>query len=159
MRNLRNCSDLPAVSPSLIKWKPVFIEKFDLGIGEEWLPRVGVNEPKNNIDEFSDVTERLSSVPDLRSVLDDKGDSTSRWSSDIVDTESHLHFENGDGSVVKSTKRLKLSRGLKSKATEKKAAINAMKDCTNLSCFVAPVCSPEREKAAKGVIPANTRAN
>ena len=130
-RNLRNCSDLLAVSPSLIKWKPVFIEKFDLGIGEEWLPRVGVNEPENNIDEFSlefsDVTEWLSSVPDLRSVLDDEGDSTSRWSSDIVDTESHLHLENGDGSIVKSTKRLKLSRGLKSKATEKKAATNAMK--------------------------------
>jgi len=35
-------SDLPVVSPLLIKWKPVFIEKFDLGIGEEWLPRAGL---------------------------------------------------------------------------------------------------------------------
>jgi len=36
-------STLSVVSPLLIKWKPVFIlfiyffEKFDLGIGEEWL--------------------------------------------------------------------------------------------------------------------------
>ena len=37
-----------------------------------------------------------------------------------------------------------------------------MKDCTNslnCSCFITPVSSPEREKAAKGVIPANTWAN
>ena len=27
-------SDLRIVSPSLIKWKPVFIEEFDLGIGD-----------------------------------------------------------------------------------------------------------------------------
>ena len=37
-----------------------------------------------------------------------------------------------------------------------------MKDCTNsvnFSCLIAPVSSPKREEATKGVIPANTRAN
>ena len=34
-----------------------------------------------------------------------------------------------------------------------------LKDCANQSCFIAPVSSHERVKAAKGVIPANTRAN
>ena len=56
----RNCSDLPVVSPSLVKWKPVFIEQFDLGIGKEWLPCLGsVNEGTNN--ELSDMTSDVKS--------------------------------------------------------------------------------------------------
>ena len=83
-------SNLPVVSPSLIKWKPVFIEKFDLGIGEEWLPRVGLTDDgtanssdkltdtasdviewlfNESCDEVTDVTEWLSSLPDHRYLL------------------------------------------------------------------------------------------
>ena len=68
----QNNNDLPIVSPSLIKWKPVFIEQFDLGIGEEWLPRVGLaDETSEELSEItSDVTEWLSSIPDVGSVMD-----------------------------------------------------------------------------------------
>ena len=42
-------SNLPVVSLLLIKWKPVFIDKFDLGIGKEWLPHVSLaNEGTTN---------------------------------------------------------------------------------------------------------------
>ena len=66
----------PIVSPSLIKWNPVFIEQFDLGIGEEWLPRVGVgtdetiDEPSEELAELtSDVTQWLSGLPDVWIVM------------------------------------------------------------------------------------------
>ena len=68
----QNNNNLPIVSPSLIKWKPVFIEQFDLGIGEEWLPLVGpADEASGELSEVtSDVTEWLSSIPDVGSVMD-----------------------------------------------------------------------------------------
>ena len=47
----------------------------------------------------------------------------------------------------------------KGKRTKNKATIVPLKDYTNCSRFVAPVSSPECEKAAKGVIPVNTQAN
>ena len=154
--------DLPIVSPSLVKWKPVFIEQFDLGIREEWLPRVGLADETSDelTDLTSDVTEWLSSLSDVGSVMEcDVGESTSMWSSDIKSN-------NESGNVnVKPTKRLKLSLSnsrTKVKTSESKPATAHLKDCTNNlnnSRFVAPVSSPEREKAAKGVIPVNTRAN
>ena len=49
-----NGRDLPIVSPSLLKWKPVFIEQFNLGIGEEWLPRVGMGDETS--DEVTECT-------------------------------------------------------------------------------------------------------
>jgi len=84
-------SNLPVarsvVSPSLIKGKPIFIEKFDLGIGEEWLPRMvreysdkqcdkltdmakDVREwlfTDKTCDELADMTECL---PDVGSIMD-----------------------------------------------------------------------------------------
>ena len=171
----QNNNDLPIVSPSLIKWKPVFIEQFDLGIGEEWLPHVGLaDETSEELSEItSDVTEWLSSIPDVGSVMDcDEDESLSGE----VKSKDKL---SDDFSVKPTPKRLKLSLS-KSKITESKAldkaatctgskgkttntaASGPLKDCTdslNCSRFVAPVSSPEREKAARGVIPANTQAN
>ena len=68
----QNNNDLPIFSPSLIKWKPVFIEQFDLRIGEEWLPHVDLaNETSDELSKAtSDVTEWLSSIPDVESVMD-----------------------------------------------------------------------------------------
>ena len=53
--------NLPVVSSSFIKWKPVFIEQFHLGIGEEWLPHLGsINEGTNS--ELSDMTSDVNQV-------------------------------------------------------------------------------------------------
>ena len=76
---------------------------------------------------------------------------------------STAHGTDGENSCQTSTKRLKLSlsRRKPSKTTEVKAA--DLKDCTNTapnsSRFSKLVSSPEREKASKGVIPANTAAS
>ena len=167
------------VSPSLIKWKPVFIKQFDLGIGEEWLPRMGVgtdetiDEPNEELAELtSDVTEWLSSLPDVGSIMDcDDGEGTSGGKSMQLDaientdtTSDDWSCNRGDNVVKPPTKRLKLSLASsrrKSKRTESKMLTTTapLKDCANQSRFIAPVSSPERVKAAKGVIPANTRAN
>ena len=47
-------SNLPVVSPSLIKWKPALIEKFDLGIHK---PHVGLtyDGTANNSDKLTDT--------------------------------------------------------------------------------------------------------
>ena len=80
----------------------------------------------------------------------DEDESMSMWSADVT-----RNNESSDGSV-KPKKRLKLSLS----RTKNKTATAPLKDCSNdLSRFIAPVSSPEREKAAKGVIPANTRAS
>jgi len=90
----------------------VFIsEKFDLGIGEEWLPRVGLTDDgtsdkltdtasdviewlftDESCDEVTDMTEWLSSLPNVGSIMDvDKGDSTfSVRSSKVLRTMSSL---------------------------------------------------------------------
>ena len=72
--------------------------------------------------------------------------------------ESNADHSN-DSSVIK---KVQLSFRTKRKATKKKAATAPVKDYTNSlnhSHFIAPVISPEHKKAAKGVMPANTRAN
>ena len=167
----RNNNDLPTVSPLLIKWKSVFIEQFDLVIGEEWLPCVGLaDETSDELSEVtSDVMEWLSSMPDVGSVMD--CDEDKNLSGDIKSKD-----ELSDGFSVKPTlKQLKLLL-LKGKTTKNKALDKAatsskgkttnttgpLKDCTdslNCSRFVALVSSSEREKAARGVIPANIREN
>ena len=169
----------PIVSPSLIKWKPVFIEQFDLGIGEEWLPRVGVgtdetiDEPSEELAELtSDVTQWLSGLPDVESIMDcDDGDRSTFGKSvqlDAIkntDTASDGWSYNRVDDVVKPpAKRLKLSLASsrrKSKITKSETLTTSapLKDCNNQNRFIAPVSSPERVKAAKGVIPANTQAN
>ena len=63
-------SDLPIVSLLLVRWKPMYIRKFDLGIGGECLPRVLVGDTDDKLTELtSDVTECLSSLPDVGSVM------------------------------------------------------------------------------------------
>lgn len=181
-------SSLPIVSPSLIKWKPVFIEQFDLGIGEEWLPHVGMGDEtrdetraSDELPELSNVTDWLSSLSDVRCVMEcDEDEKMCMWRGDV--TTNNIKLSNTDGSVkptgsngesssvkptrsnetidvsVKRTKRLKLSLS----RNKNKTATAPLKDCSNdlnHSRFIAPVSSPEREKAAKGVIPANTTAN
>ena len=52
----------------------MFIKKFDLGIniGEQWLPHKGLIEGANNdglTEKASNVTEWLSSLPDVRSFM------------------------------------------------------------------------------------------
>ena len=99
-------SDFPVVSPSLIKTKPVIIEQFDPGIGEEWLPCVGLADETSDemTDSASDVMEWLSSLPDVGSVMECReGESTSMWNSNIK--------SNNESSIVsvKPTKRSKLS--------------------------------------------------
>ena len=138
-----NGRDLPIVSPSLLKWKPVFIEQFDLGIGEEWLPRVGMgDETSDEVTECtSDVTEWLSRLPDVGSVMEcDEDESMSMWSADVTrNNESSngsvkptRNNESTDGSV-KPTKRLKLSLS----RTKNKTATAPLKDCSNdLSRFI-----------------------
>jgi len=56
-------SNLPVVSLSLIKWKPVFIEKFDLRIGKEWLPHVGLADD-GTANSSDKVTDTASDVRD-----------------------------------------------------------------------------------------------
>ena len=141
----------PIVSPSLIKWNPVFIEQFDLGIGEEWLPRVGVgtdetiDEPSEELAELtSDVTQWLSGLPDVGSIMDcDDGDSSSFGKSvqlDAIkntDTASDGWSYNGVDNVVKPPpKQLKLSLASsrrKSKITERETLTTSapLKDCNN----------------------------
>ena len=119
---VNDTSGEPIVSPSLIKWKPVFIEQFDLGIGEEWLLRVGVgtnetiDEPSEELAELtSDVTQWLSGL--LGSIMDcDDGDSSSFGKSVQLDAIKNTDATSDDWSynrvnnVVKPpTKRLKLS--------------------------------------------------
>ena len=58
-------SDLPIVNHLLIKWKPVYIEQFDLGIGKEWLLCVGLAYSDELTDLTSDVIKWLSSLPDV----------------------------------------------------------------------------------------------
>ena len=81
-----NNNDLPL----LIKWKPVFIEQFDLGIGEEWLPRVGLaDETSDELREVtSDVMEWLPSIPDVGSVMDCDEDES--FSGDIMSKDKEL---------------------------------------------------------------------
>ena len=143
------------VSPSLIKWKTVFIEQFDLGIGEEWLPWVGVgadetiDEPNEEFAELtSDVTEWLSSLPDVGSIMDcDDGDGDGMfgrkgmqlYAIENTDTTSDdWSCNRGDDVVKPPTKRLKLSLASsrkKSKRTESKMLTTTapLKDCTNQS--------------------------
>ena len=141
----------PIVSPSLIKWNPVFIEQFDLGIGEEWLPRVGVgtdetiDEPSEELAELtSDVTQWLSGLPDVGSIMDcDDGDSSSFGKSvqlDAIkntDTASDGWSYNRVDNVVKPPpKQLKLSLASsrrKSKITERETLTTSapLKDCNN----------------------------
>ena len=147
----RDNNDLPIVSPLLIKWKPMFIEQFDLGIGEELLPRVGLaDETSDELSEVtSDVTEWLSSIPDVGSVMDcDEDESLSG------DVKSKDRLSD-DFSMKPTSKQLKLSLS-KGKTTKNKAldeattsskgktmitaATGSLKDCTyslNCSRFVA----------------------
>ena len=50
----------------------MFTEQFDLRIGEEWLPCMGLaDETSDELSEVtSDVTEWLSSIPDVGFVMD-----------------------------------------------------------------------------------------
>ena len=118
------------VSPSLIKWKPVFIEKFDLGIGEEWLPRVGSGnceaEPNSNelSDMTSDVTEWLSSLPDVQTVMNFNEDFvTASQTAATMSNQSNTAAatEHSSDKVVTVTKQMQLSLRTKKKGTEKRS--------------------------------------
>ena len=163
----QNNNDLPIVSPLLIKWKPMFLEQFNLGIGEEWQPRVSLaNKISNELREVtSDVMEWLSSIPDVGSSMDCdeheslSGDVKSKdKQSDICSvnpTPKQLKLSLQKGKTTKNKALDEAATGLKGKTTNT-AATGLLKDCIdspNCSHFVALVSSPEHEKADKGVIP------
>ena len=109
---------------------------------------------------MTDMMKWLSSLPDVGSTMDvDEGNSTFVRNSKDTENNSKL-------SLRISTKQVEVSLRKKCKGTRKKALEKAadppVKDYTNnlnQSCFMPPVSSPECERAAKGVIPAHTRAN
>ena len=130
----------------------MFIEQFDLGISEEWLPHVGLtNETSDILSEVtSDVTEWLSSIPDVgSSVMDcDKDESLSgdvKRKDEISDdfsakpTLTQLTLLLLKGKTTKNKAPCKAATGSKGKTTNT-AAIEPLKDCTdslNCSRFVA----------------------
>ena len=161
--NERKCQEVVVIclllALHLSNGSPVFIEKFNLEISVEWLHRLGsVNDGTNNelSDMTSDVMEWLSSLPDMGSVMDfDEYGSTSQA---LLNGESNAEHSNDSSVPNKVQLLLQTNR----KATNEKAATAPMKDCTNnvnRNRFIAPVSSPECEKVAKVVIPANTQAN
>ena len=146
---MNGCEDSIIVSPSLIKWKPVFIKQFDLGIGEEWLPQVGVgadetiDEPSEELVELtSDLTEWLSNLPDVGSTMDCDDSDGMFWKVMQLDAIENTDTASDDWScnrVVKPpTKRLKLSLASsrrKGKRAESKMLTTTapLQDCANQS--------------------------
>ena len=142
----------PVISPSLINpdWndpnKFRFNPNFDLGMGD-WLTDVAIL-PADSEEDMNDTAEWLSQLPDLSCIVDD--------SDRVEPSNSH-----GDTSECSSNAAKRLRLSLKQKAP---TTIVPLMESTNQvhgrsTRFAKPVVSPEREKAAKGVVPANTEAS
>jgi len=142
----------PVISPGLINpdWddpkKFVFNPDFDLGMGD-WLTDVQV--PANSdLGDMDETADWLSQLPDLSCIVDE--------SSSAVPSTSHGATNDCSSNPAK---RIRLSLNRKAATTRV-----PLMECTNqvhgvCSRFAKPVVSPEREKAAKGVVPPNTEAS
>jgi hypothetical protein len=104
----------------------------------------------------------------LASIIDGCNDGSNSVEQFQENIEPRSAAESSDASDENPTKRLKLSLS-RAKPRVKLGSASApgpMQDLTNgnaatgsSSRFAKPVTSPEREKAAQGVIPSNTEAN
>ena len=114
--------------------------KFDLGMGE-WL--------SNSPPKLADVAEWLSNLPDLSCITDEcEGDKENLFDERAAPVSVLPCTSLGSSNTPKRL-RLSLARPSKEVTTTNQ----------RVSRFAVPVDSPEREKAAKGVVSAKTEAN
>ena len=146
------------VSPSLIKFNPstyVYNPRFDLGIGEEWLPKHPVIKP-------AEVSQAANASIGMQYHNDDD----TFWCSfgamkDVYEQEENSVIATAlnESTGSPAAKRSKLSMSLKKDSKAGKITPLPLKDCSNNSKGFGLVSSPDREKASKGVVPAKTEAN
>ena len=140
--------DRSVISPSLINpgWddltKFTYNPDFDLGVDADFL---------------SELTSAN---------VDDDGRVSTEQGQQNAAPEPSPAAQSANASGENPSKRLKLSLSRAKQRDEVRLAITPMRDLTNCnggvessSRFAKPISSPEREKAAHGVIPSNTEAN
>ena len=116
---------------------------------------IRVNSRSIRTPKLADVAEWLSNLPDLSCITDEcEGDKENLFDEQAAPVSVLPCTSLGSSNTPK---RLRLSLARPSK----EATTVAFKESTNqrVSHFAVPVDSPEREKAAKGVVPAKTEAN